>query len=366
MALSNFWWLLLWLFIIGGIGEVISLKRKEMVCGRIVERWKWLSAILLAAPYVVWAAWRSNVFGDTGQYRITFKEMPTGLSNMGAYIATRSKGKGFAIFEYIFKSVISQSDIAFFFLVAAIQLLCIVYVYRKYSINFWMSMFLFIASTDYMLWMHNGMRQFIAVSIIFLSCPLIAEKKYKTVCLAVLAASFFHSSALVFLPFIFIVNGRAWNRRTVIFLIGIVLAVIFVDRVTGFMSDAMRNTEYEGDIEYLEQDEGANIIRVLFYSVPALMALIFRSYIDTANDSLINVCVNLSIIAAGFYVFSIFSSGILMGSIPIYFSLANYILIPWMISEVFNSSSAKLVNVLFIGVYCFFYYYQMGPTWKLL
>ena len=116
---------------------------------------------------------------------------------------------------------------------------------------------------------------------------------------------------------------------------------------------------------YFVSDDGTNIIRVLFYSVPAIMAWLFRPYIDRADDPLINVCANLSIVAAGFYVLSFFTSGILIGRLPIYFSLANYILIPWFITEVFDSASAVLLDTGFVGVYTLFFFVQCR-TWALI
>ena len=128
----------------------------------------------------------------------------------------------------------------------------------------------------------------------------------------------------------------------------------------------MRDTAYEGDIEFLQNDDGTNILRVLFYSVPTIMAWFFRPYIEQEENPLINVCVNLSIVSTGFYIFSFFSSGILMGSIPIYFSLSNYILIPWLMEKVFDHDSAVLLKVIFIAVYSLFFIYQCGPVWGLL
>ncbi len=366
MALNNYWWLLIWPFIVGGLTFIISPQQEEIVLGQRCVRWHWLFAALLAAPYVIWAAWRSSSFGDTGQYRATFLGMPVGLAQMADYVATRPKGKGFVVFEYLFKTFASSSDIAFFFVIALVQIICLVYIYRKYSRNYWLSIFFFIASTDYMSWVFNGIRQFIAACIIFAFFPLLVKRKYISMSVVVLLAATIHISALIFLPFIFIVNGRAWNLRTIGFLIAVIVSFFFVDRITGFLIDTMENTAYEGDIVFLLNDDGTNILRVLFYSVPAIMSLVFRPYIDAANDPLINVCVNLSITAAGFYVFSFFTSGILMGSVPIYFSLANYILIPWLISEVFEPSSAVLMDTIFVGVYSAFFYYQMGPTWGLL
>ena len=95
------------------------------------------------------------------------------------------------------------------------------------------------------------------------------------------------------------------------------------------------------------------------------MAWLFRPYIDRADDPLINVCANLSIVAAGFYVFSFFTSGLIIGRIPIYFSLANYILIPWLITEVFDPASAVLMDTAFTGLYTVFFYIQ-GRHWNIL
>lgn len=366
MSLHNYWWLLIWMFLFGAISAVFIPKREELVLGRKEVRWSWLPAAILAVPYVIWAAWRPDTFGDTGMYRSTFLSMPTGLPNMMAYVASRPKGKGFVVFEYLFKTLISRSDVVFFFLVALIQLFLIIRIYRKYSPDYWLSIFFFVASTDYLSWVHNGVRQFIAAALIFTCIPLLAKKKYLLMCLVVLAAAIIHSTALIFLPFVFVVNGRAWNLRTVLYIIALVIAVIFVDKVSDFIVKAMEDTVYEGDIAFFQNDDGTNLFRVLFYAVPTAMSWVFRPYINRANDPMINICVNLSIISTGVYVFSFFTSGILIGAIPIYFSLANYILIPWLIDEVFNRESTLVVKAIFVGVYSAFFYYQCGPTWGLL
>ena len=366
MNIRNYWWLLIWPFLYGGISLNLFPKKREYVLGHYVFRWTWLSALLLAAPYVLWAADKSDRYGDKSQYRITFLSMPTGLSNMAEYVARRSKGKGFVVFEYLFKTLISNSDTLFFVTIAFIQIFFVVRIYRKYSCNYWLSMFFFVASAEYLSWVHNGIRQFIAVTIIFTCLPLLLKKKYILMCVVVLIAALFHSTALVFLPFIFVINGRAWNTRTILYIVAIVLSVIFLEQVTGMIVEAMRETVYEGDIAIFESDDGTNFLRVLFHAVPTIMAWVYKPYIDKANDPMINMCVNLSIITSGVYVFSYFTSGILVGAVPIYFSLTNYILIPWIIDNVFDSETALLVSSVFIGVYSVFFYYQCGPTWGLL
>ena len=365
MKLDNYWWLLIWPLLFGLLSLFVNMKREETVDGHFCVRWTPLAAIAIAVPFVIWAGWRTW-FGDTEQYRSTFLALPSTLDQIGSYMSTVRKGHGFRLFELLFKCLISQSDITFFVVVAAIQMICLIHIYRKYSPNYWISLFFFIASTDHLSWMFNGIRQFLAAAILFLCVPLIAKKRYLFSVIIVLLVSQIHATALIFLPFIFIVNGRAWNAKTILFIAGIIVAVIFVDRVTGFLAEAMEDTAYEGDIAILKNNDGTNFFRVLFYSVPAIMCWFFRSYLDRANDPLINVCANLSIVTAGFYVFSFFTSGILMGSIPIYFSLSNYILIPWLLKEIFNRESKLVLEAVFVLVYTGFFYYQCGPTWGLL
>ena len=366
MRLHNFWWLLIWPLAFGAFCTIFVPKREELVLGKKVLRWNRLPAWILAAPFVIWTAWRSNNFGDTGTYRSRFLRVPTALSQAVGYVMGRSKDRGYALFEVLFRALVSHSDILFFAVIAVIQMGCLVYIYRKYSKNYWLSVFMFIASTDYLSWMHNGMRQFLAVTLIFACLPLMAKKRYVPVIIVILIASQIHLSALITLPFIFIVNGRAWNTRTILFIIGVILSILFLERVTGFITGAMEDTAYSGDIRMIINDNGTNIYRVLFYSVPAIMSFVFRPYIEKEDDPMINTCVNLSIVAAGLYVFSFFTSGLIMGRLPIYFSLANYILIPWLIDEIFDRDSALVVTAGFVGVYAVFFYYQVGVTWHLL
>lgn len=366
MRLLNYWWILIWPFLFGIMSVFLTLERRELIQGHWERRWRWLPTIILTAPFVIWAGCRYDRYGDTSVYRSTFNDMPTGLAGLTEYLSTRTKGRSFVVFEYLFKTFVSDSSIAFFLLVAIIQLFFIVRIYRKYSRNYWMSLFLFVASTDYLSWMHNGIRQFLAVTLIFTCIPLIAKKKYLLMCLVILAAVSIHSTALIVLPFVFVVNGRAWNGRVILFVIAVALAVYYVDSVSDIIVNMMRDTVYEGDIDIFLNDTGTNLIRVIVYAIPSIMSWMFRPYIDRANDPIINICVNLSIISTGVYIFSFFTSGVLVGALPIYFSLGNYILIPWLLEEVFHDSSKRVLYFLFVLVYCVFFWYQCGPTWGLL
>ena len=108
------------------------------------------------------------------------------------------------------------------------------------------------------------------------------------------------------------------------------------------------------------QDDGTNVLRVCVYSIPALLSLVGLKYVRRQGGAIINVCANMSIAAAGFYLISRFTSGIFIGRLPIYFSLYSYILLPWEIKNIFNEKSARLISVIMIGAYMMFYFYSIS------
>lgn len=216
VTLTNYWWLLIWMFTGGLFLKVFSSRKRELVGGQVETRWRMMPAVLMVVPYIIWAGYRGNNFGDTGAYRRMFSEAPNSLGQMSAYLNEVTKDKGFSAIVVLIKSVLGNSDAVFFLFLAAIQILCVALVFRKYSCDYWFSIFLFIASTDYLSWVHNGMRQFLAVTIIFAATGLILKKRYIPAILIILVAATIHGSALLMLPIIFIIQGKAWNKKTLL------------------------------------------------------------------------------------------------------------------------------------------------------
>ena len=112
-------------------------------------------------------------------------------------------------------------------------------------------------------------------------------------------------------------------------------------------------------------DDGANIIRVLVESVPIIIAFIYRNKIKDKLTPIIKLSINMSLIASGLYIISnIARSGVLLGRLPIYFSMYNLILLPWLIKNIFNKEEKRLVYYLMVILYLVFFYYQMVVTWN--
>lgn len=360
------WYPMLWLF-----GANLLLhnmpKRRELVCGGLRERWYPINAFLLVLPLILWAGLRKDI-GDTNAYVINFQNAPSSLPTLLSQLNADSKDPGFSVLMTLVKSIGITDYKVFFMLIAAFQMWCICHTFRKYSPNYWISMFLFVASTDYISWMFNGMRQFLAATMIFGAFDLMVKKKHAAFALVVLLAAQIHGSAILMLPLAYLMHGPALNRKTMLMIAGTVMIIPFIDRFMPFLNDLLSDTQYSTTMtdEIWMADDGTNPIRVLVYAVPSLVAIIGRRYVRQANDPIINLCVNASMITTAIYLVSMVTSGIYIGRLPIYTTLHGYIALPWLIDTIFEKSSARLIKLLMIVCFLSFFFIQMHFTWAFI
>lgn len=369
MTLTNYWWLLIWLFTGGIFAAVFFPRREEIVLGKKEIRWEVFPAVLLTCPYVLWCGFRNNGFGDTSAYRSAFFAAPNNFHELPEYLSTITKDKGFSVLTVILKCIIGNSDKLFFLIIALIQIMCIGYICRKYSCNYWMSLFLFVASTDYLAWMHNGMRQFLAITIIFAATDLLLKKKYVSMIIVILLASTIHASVLFMLPVIFIVQGKAWNKKSILCILACIAVLFFVDQFTDVLDSMLATTQYSGMVSDWEewQDDGTNPIRVLVYSIPMILSLIGYKQIKAADDPLINITTNFSILSSGIAIISMVTSGIFLGRmVETTYIYALLLLLPWEIKNLFTEDSSRLVSFFTMVGYVAFFFYQMHFSWGVL
>lgn len=288
--------------------------------------------------------------------------MPVSLGSMASYMATVKKDKGFYFVSAVIKCIVGNHVNIYFIVLAAIQAGVLIYVYRKYSSRYLVSFFLFIASTDYISWLFNGIRQFLAVTITFIGIKFILDKKYAKAIILILIASLMHQSALLVIPFIFIAQGKAWNKKTLLFMVAVIVIVAGIGQFTNVLDSMLAETQYKNVVSDWQSwnDDGTNALRVLVYAVPSVLSLIGLRFIRNEDDKVINLCTNMSIVSVGFYIVSMFTSGIFIGRLPIYFSLYSYILLPWEIDHMFTKRSARLIYVVMVVGYLGFCLYSVN------
>lgn len=168
-------------------------------------------AVVTVLPLVWMCSQRGGIM-DTGAYLEGYKDMPRAFGGIISYIGTVKKDK-VLLFICSYKMYCWKQKCCISIYYSSSSGGNAFYVYRKYSSRYLMSFFLFLASTDYISWMFNGIRQFTAVTITFIGIKFILDKKYAKAIVLILIASLMHQSALLMIPFIFIAQEKHGIRK---------------------------------------------------------------------------------------------------------------------------------------------------------
>lgn len=350
-----------WLFLLGLIAKQLKLYNIENKNGVLIKRWHWVSAIILFFP-IFWLACMGPVVNDVSTYLVSYKLLPSSFSGLLQYLSTMDSGHGFVIFEWLLKLIFGNNLRAFRVMIALIHSIPIVYIFRKYSEDYWVAIYLFVASSFHIGWMMNGLRQFIAVVIIFFSLPYLIKKQYMKVSLFILLASTIHVTALFMFPVVFIVQGEAGNKKTMFFIGMAIIAMFVLSKNPALMDMFLGETEFAGAVTTMQNmgDDGVNPLRVLVSAVPVLLILVQRNHLHQEENSLVHICANMSIITLGLNLIAMVTSGILLGRMAIYTNLYSFIIMPYLIRNAFTRESQRLVNILMIVFYFIFYCFEMG------
>ena len=360
-----YWSMILWVVL---IYFVYSLGHKEEVMltdyniqQGIQKKIPLAYAIVVFGYFIFWIGMRKNV-ADTSTYIDMFQSVPSDFTTAWNQINWEGKNPGFDIFNIIFKCFISQDFQWWLMTIAIISGVCIMVVLRKHSCDFFFSSFLFMTLLTFT-WLMNGMRQFICVAVLFLCCDWIKDGKLIRFLIAVLLMSTFHMTALLMIPIYFVARSKPWDKKIGLFIVGIILICIFAEPFFSSVDSALGGTAYEGTKLMYEEDDGVNPLRVLFYAIPPVVAFIFRGKIEKygENNLMLNICINMSLISAALYLVGMFTSGILIGRLPIFTEVYDLILIPYLLHICVDRKSRTVVSGVVVIV-LLIYFYLTGPV----
>lgn len=328
------------------------------------QKVSWLGAFLIWAYIIFWVAMRSR-FVDTPAYIHGFQTADDSWRGLIVEVQGGGKAPGWGAFNVLFKMLISSNYHIFFLGVALIQAIPIMNTLRKYSENYFYSVFLFIAALRFTEFM-NGIRQFVAVAVLFGCTKWIIERKWFPYCLIVLLMSTIHFTAIIMIPIYWCVTCKPWHWKMLLVMAGCLFVGGFTSQFTSGLENILTYTAYANATDQFANDDGVHPLRVILFFVPVLLSFIFRKKLKEANDPQIDLCVNMSIIACGLYFIGMFTSGILVGRLPIYCELYNFILYPYIFNHCFTPPSRSIMYgactlcylVFFIIMSKGFYYYS--------
>lgn len=355
-----YWSMILWVVL---IYFVYSMGHKEEVMltdyniqQGIQKKIPLAYAIVVFGYFIFWIGMRKYV-ADTSTYIGMFQSVPSDFSTAWNQIDWEGKNPGFDIFNIIFKCFISQDFQWWLMTIAIISGVCIMVVLRKYSCDFFFSSFLFMTLLTFT-WMMNGMRQFICVAVLFLCCDWIKDGKFIRFLIAVLLMSTFHMTALLMIPIYFVARSKPWDKKIGLFIVGIILICIFAEPFFNGVDSALGNTAYAGATSQFEEDDGVNPLRVLFFAIPPFIAFWKRKELECyyEKNKMLQICINMSLITAALYFVGVFTSGILIGRLPIYTEVYDLILIPYLLNVCFTKQERAIVKPIYVVVLILFFY----------
>lgn len=360
-----YWSMILWVFL---IYLVYSMTHKEEIKltdyniqQGIQKKIPLVYAVLVFGYFIFWIGMRGYM-ADTSLYIVNFNAIPSDFSTAWSEIGWGGKGPGFDIFNVFFKCLISQDYQWWLMTIAIVCGVCLVTVFRKYSVNYFMSCFLFMTMITYT-WMLNGMRQFIAVAILFLCCDWIKDGKFIKFLIAVLILSTVHFTCIMMIPIYFVARLKPWSKKIVLFIFAIILLCVFAEPFFGELDNILSDTGYSGFTEQFAEDDGVNPIRVLFYAIPPLIAFWKRNVLAAyyEKNRMLPIMINMSLITAALYLVGVFTSGILIGRLPIYCEVYNLIFMPYLLYVGFNKQERKIIMPVYVMVMLLFFYLQCLP-----
>lgn len=340
------WIVLMWV--------IKSLTEKTL--NKKYEKTPFVFAILTFAYIIFWVGLRTAI-GDTKAYIGGFQNF---TSDFNSIITGDGGEKGFAVFQYIIKYFIADDFHVFLMIVAAVTGISIAVALYKHSENFFYSVFLFM-TTLHFVWMLNGIRQYMVVAVLFAFSGILVKKRFYLYIILILFLSLFHSSCIVMIPVIFIARAKPWSKPVILCISIFALAAFFTTPLLDSFEFFLEDTKYQGVTETFQYDDGVNPLRVLVSAVPVLMAFLTRKKIQSMNNKYIDVCVNMSIMTMLFYFIGVFTSGIFVGRLPIYFEVYNLILLPYMFKHCFSEKEKSIIySLCTIGYMLFFFMLTEG------
>lgn len=139
---------------------------------------------------------------------------------------------GFIYFNRIL-GIFTDNVIFFFAIMTFVILFGFFHHFKNYSANMWLSILMFVAAGSYYA-SFNITRHIFAVAIVFVGSKFLYERKFFKWLLVVILASLFHKTAIIMIPFYFILNFRIKIRNWVLIAIGSVITILLFDSIVDF------------------------------------------------------------------------------------------------------------------------------------
>ncbi|MBP3951522.1 EpsG family protein [Bacillus suaedae] len=301
--------------------------------------------IMLGLLSLVLVSGLRNTIGDTYFYMHAYE-----IHDFTWDRILNNKDIGFGILQMILQQFSEDAQVMIF-VTALITNVLIVLTLYKYARLIEVALYVYVTSGLFLVSM-NGIRQFLAASIVFAATKYIFEGKWKRFMLVVLFASTFHQSALILIPIYFLVRREAWTKLTFMLLVVAVLIVLGYNQFTQLLFSAIEDTQYGHYVGF--EGEGASVIRIAVSAAPLALAFLGREKLRELSPKS-DYIVNLSLLNLLFMIIS--SQNWIFARFTIYFGLYQLVLIAWIV-KLFKEKDQKLIYITILISYFIYFFYE--------
>lgn len=334
--------LLAWLIQNTYVGELQSNATHR------TQRWMLICIVLVLTCFI---GLRTH-YNDTDSYRGNYEATQCFPEFWERFDATLGANPGFHICNAAMKTI-GISWHGMFLIYSFITVSSALWLFKKYSLDFVTSLFLFFATNAYTL-TGAALKQCLAIAIGSLAIPFALKKKWIIFGLILLLASTFHPYILMY-SIAPLLTFKPWTRWTYVLIAGALLSGYLFERLVGVLIDM---AALVGD-EYTEEKmmgEGVNILRVLVSMAPVALSYLYRKDLFQKSSKQEHLFVNLSMINACVMFVGLFGSSIAFSRLAGYFTLMQCISLAWIISRLPDRDRRFWKTIMITG-YCGFFLY---------
>lgn len=312
----------------------------------------------IAVAWMTCFSFLRTSYNDTYNYIYAFQNSESISEGLQSGIFTDWTGNPWSeLYESIIRSITDNYHIYFLF-PALLSSYAVIKLFKHYSINPAFSLLLFFSIGTYVMYI-AALKQCIAMFFLLTAIPYAIDRKYVKFYILVIVAVLFHTHAFMFavLPLLF---EKPWGKTTWALFAAVLFSMATYNSTIGkFMEYAQSIGAMVADIEVFDSHQ-INILRVMVYWIPALLALVFRQRLfnDSTREEILFV--NMSLVSAFILMIGLVQGANLFARMAAYFEIATAVALPWMIKKLFTKQSAQMVTAIAAILYFGYFLYEFG------
>ena len=235
-------------------------------------------------------------YNDTSNYIHSFLTAQSLSEGFTEGTFTDWTGNPLSMFYRSLMHEITDSYHIYFFFPAFLSSFAVVRLFKRCSVNPAFSLLIFFSIGTYVMYI-AALKQCLAMFFLLMALPYAIDKKYVKFYLLVLVAILFHTHAFMFAIVPFLLE-KPWGKVSWILLGAMFFAMLTYDTTLGaFMNYAQSIGALVAEEEVFD-DHQINMLRVLVYWVPAILAFVFRRRLFRDSTKTENLFVNMSMVSA--------------------------------------------------------------------